>query len=274
MSSFNVRQKLSANQLRARKSLGQNFIHDENLLRKIVRHAGDVSRGSVLEIGPGPGGLTQAILEAGARKVVAVEKDRRFSPILSELAIAFPNRLSVILKDALEIDLRDISDSPLKVIANLPYQISTVLLIKWITDDIWKSNCKSLTLMFQKEVAERIVAGPGSRKRSRLGLLTELYTEAKILFRVPASCFIPVPKVDSSLVHFEIRKAPKYRLDPAKLNIILRSAFNQKRKMLKSSLKPLFPDVKKALNTAGIIETQRPEALELKQFCELSLIHS
>ena len=274
MSSFNVSQKLIANQLQARKSLGQNFIHDENLLRKIVRHAGDVSKGSVLEIGPGPGGLTQAILEAGAKKVVAVEKDRRFSPILSELAIAFPNRLSVILEDALEINLRDIPDSPLKVIANLPYQISTILLIKWITGDIWKSNCKSLTLMFQKEVAERIVAGPGSRKRSKLGLLTELYTEAKILFRVPASCFIPVPKVDSSLVHFEIRKAPKYHLDPSKLNIILRSAFNQKRKMLKSSLKPLFPDVKKALNTAGIIETQRPEALELKQFCELSLINS
>ena len=274
MSSFNVSQKLIANQLQARKSLGQNFIHDENLLRKIVRHAGDVSKGSVLEIGPGPGGLTQAILEAGAKKVVAVEKDRRFSPILSELAIAFPNRLSVILEDALEINLRDIPDSPLKVIANLPYQISTILLIKWITGDIWKSNCKSLTLMFQKEVAERIVAGPGSRKRSKLSLLTELYTEAKIHFRVPASCFIPVPKVDSSLVHFEIRKAPKYHFDPTKLNIILGSAFNQKRKMLKSSLKPLFPDVNKALNKAGIIETQRPEELELKQFCELSLINS
>ena len=273
MATFKISEKLKNHQIRARKSLGQNFIYDENILRKIVKFAGDISVGQVLEIGPGPGGLTQAILEAGAAKVVAVEKDRRFSPILNELRVLFPNRLSVLIEDALELNLREMTASPFKIIANLPYQISTALLIKWLNEEICQSNCKSLTLMFQKEVAERIVAGPGSRRRSRLSLMTELHTDARIVLTIPPTCFTPRPKVDSSVVHFNVLKSPKYRLDPQKLNNILRYAFNQRRKMLKSSLKPIYPNVKQALNAVGITETQRPESLELKKFCDLSLLN-
>ena len=272
MTAYNISQKLKNYQIMAKKSLGQNFIFDENILRKIVGFAGDISAGQVLEIGPGPGGLTQAILEAGAAEVVAVEKDPRFSPILNELKELFPNRLSVLIKDALELNLREITASPLKIIANLPYQISTAVLIKWLNEEICHSNCKSLTLMFQKEVAERIVAGPGSKKRSRLSLMTELHTDAKIVLNIPPGCFTPKPKVDSSVVHFDVLESPKYHLDPSKLNNILRYAFNQRRKMLKSSLKPIYPNVTQALNAVGIIETQRPESLELKKFCDLSLL--
>ena len=272
MTQFCINQKLKEHNIKAKKALGQNFIFDENILRKIVGFAGDLTKGQVLEIGAGPGGLTQAILEAGAKNVVAIEKDPRFLPILTELSLTFPVRLSVLIQDALKIDLREINDWPLRIIANLPYQISTVLLVKLLTQEICSTNCTSLTLMFQKEVAERIVAGPGSKNRSKLSLVTELYTNAKIVLNVPAGCFIPRPKVDSKLIHFDVLPVPKYRFDPSKLNNILRYAFGQKRKMLKSSLKPLYPNVKKALNSANVIETQRPETLELKKFCELSLI--
>ena len=272
MPPFNIRQKLNNHQISARRSLGQNFIFDENILKKIVGFAGDLSKGQILEIGSGPGGLTQAILESGASKLLAVEKDPRFFPILSELEKTFPNKLKVLIQDALKVDLRTIVDSPLKIIANLPYQISTILLMKWLTEEICTTNCKSLTLMFQKEVAERIIARPGSKARSRISLKTELFTNAKIVFNIPATCFIPRPKVDSSLLHFEVLSEPKYRFNPVKLDQILKYAFNQKRKMLKSSLKALFSDVSNRLNSVGIIETERPEVVELVKFCDLSLI--
>ena len=169
--------------------MGQNFIFDENILKKIVGFAGDLSKGQILEIGSGPGGLTQAILESGANKLVTVEKDPRFLPILSELEAAFPNKLKVLIQDALKVDLRAVVDSPLKIIANLPYQISTILLMKWLTEEICITNCKSLTLMFQKEVAERIVACPGSKARSKISIKAELFTNAKIVFKIPATCF-------------------------------------------------------------------------------------
>ncbi|MFL2790198.1 MAG: 16S rRNA (adenine(1518)-N(6)/adenine(1519)-N(6))-dimethyltransferase RsmA [Paracoccaceae bacterium] len=272
MPQFNISQKLKNHQITAKKSLGQNFIFDENVLRKIVSFAGDLSKGQILEIGPGPGGLTQAILEAGAQKVVTVEKDPQFSPILSELKILFPNKLTVLLKDALKVDLRTITDSPLKIIANLPYQISTILLLNWLTEEICNTNCKSLTLMFQKEVADRIIAHPGSKTRSKISFITELFTNAKIVLNIPAGCFIPRPKVNSSLVHFEVLKKPKYQCNLVELDQILRFAFNQKRKMLKSSLKTLYPDVTKALNSAEIIGTERPETIDLYKFCNLSLL--
>ena len=273
MPPFNISQKLNNYQISARRSLGQNFIFDENILKKIAGFAGDLSKGQILEIGSGPGGLTQAILESGANKVVTVEKDPRFLPILSDLKTAFPNKLTVLIQDALKVDLRSVVDSPLKIIANLPYQISTILLMKWLTEDICVTNCKSLTLMFQKEVAERIIAHPGSKERSRISLKTELFTNAKIVHNIPAACFIPKPKIDSSLLHFEVLAKPKYRFNPVKLDQILRCAFNQKRKMLKSSLKALYPDVSNKLNSVGIIETERPEAIELVKFCDLSLIN-
>ena len=269
---FNISQKIKDYKITPRKSLGKNFIFDENILRKIVKIAGDLSNVDVLEIGSGPGGLTRAILEKEAKKVFAIEKDERFKPILTDLAFEFPEKLSILITDALYKEIWEITDAPSKIIANLPYQISTALLTKWLKQNICKSKCKSLTLMFQKEVAKRIVASPGTRIRSKLSLITELYTNAKIAFNVPADCFIPTPKVDSSLVHFDVLREPRYKFNAQKLNLIISLAFNQKRKMLKSSLKKIYPDTKNVLNSVGIEETHRPETIELKKFCDLSLV--
>ena len=264
--------KVKSHKIKTKKSFGQNFIYNKGILTKIVNKSKINEKINVLEIGPGPGGLTRAILKANVDQVFVIEKDKELLPILIDLKNEFPNRLNIIFKDALKFDINSLGKHPFKIISNLPYNISNVLLMKWLTSDLYMSSCISLTLMFQKEVAERIVAKTGSSKRSRISLITELYTNPKLLFNVAAGSFIPKPKVSSTLVYFEILKKPRYKINKDRFKIIIEAAFTQKRKMLRSSLKNIFPDIKYVLKEVGIEETQRPQSVDLKSFCKLSLI--
>lgn len=258
--------------IKKKKSLGQNFLVDKNILNKIVEKSKINEKVNILEIGPGPGGLTKAILKANINKVFVVEKDKELLPILNEIGNLYPNKLKIIFEDALNFDIKILNNHPYKIISNLPYNISTTLLIKWLTSDICKSSCISLTLMFQKEVAERIVAKIGSTKRSRISLISELYTNPKLVLNVSSGSFIPKPKVNSSLIYFEILRKPKYEHNIKRLKIIINAAFQQKRKMIRSSLKNIFPNIQIVLKKMDIEATQRPESIDLKSFCELSLI--
>ncbi len=272
MSSMNTLSKLKFYGITAKKKYGQNFIFDENILFKIVQKSKINEKINILEIGPGPGGLTQEILKANINQVYVVEKDTELSPILNEIKNKFPNKLNIIYEDALNFDIKILNNFPFKIISNLPYNISTILLIKWLTSDICNTKCLSLTLMFQKEVADRIVAKTGSSNRSRISLISELYSNPKLVLNVSSGSFIPKPKVDSALIYFEILKKPRYKINQNRFKIIVDAAFNQKRKMIRSSLKNIFPNIKLALQKVGIEETQRPQSIDLKYFCDLSLI--
>ena len=272
MSSINTLNKIKFYGIIAKKKYGQNFLFDENILSKIVQKSKITEKINILEIGPGPGGLTKEILKANVNQVYVVEKDKDFLPILNDIKNIFPNKLNIIYEDALNFDIRMLNNFPFKIISNLPYNISTVLLIKWLTSDICNTNCLSLTLMFQKEVAERIVAKTGSSSRSRISLISELYTNPKLVLKVSSGSFIPKPKVDSALIYFEILKEPRYKIDLNRFKIIVDAAFNQKRKMVRSSLKNIFPNTTLALQKVGIEETKRPQSIDLKFFCDLSLI--
>lgn len=265
-----LREVIAKHQLSARKSLGQNFLLDLNLTAKIARQAGDLSGCDVLEIGPGPGGLTRGLLAEGARKILAIEKDTRCLAALKEISDAYPGRLEVINGDALEIDPLSHLTPPIRVAANLPYNVGTELLVRWLTPKEWPPFWQSLTLMFQREVAERIVAKPGSKAYGRLAILAQWRAEAKIAISLPPGAFTPPPKVSSAVVHLTALPEPRYPADAAMLSHVVAAAFNQRRKMLRAALKSVSPDIEDHLNAAGIAPTERAERVDLEAFCALA----
>jgi 16S rRNA (adenine1518-N6/adenine1519-N6)-dimethyltransferase len=251
----------------ARKSLGQNFIFDLNLTRRIARAAGALDTGTTIEIGPGPGGLTRALLSEGTGHVVAIERDTRCISALAELAARYPERLRIVEGDALAIDPATFGEAPRRIVANLPYNIATALLLRWL-DRI--SDYESLTLMFQREVAERLVAAPRSPAYGRLSVLTQWLCEVRILFDIPPRAFTPAPKVTSSVVRLVPRPTPLAPADKATLERVTAAAFGQRRKMLRSSLKSLGAPVEGLLAAAEITATARAEELSVAQFCALA----
>jgi len=265
-----LREVIATHDLAAKKSLGQNFLLDLNLTAKIARLAGDLSDADVLEIGPGPGGLTRGLLAMGARRVLAIEKDPRCMPALADIAEAYPGRLQAINGDALMINPLDHLQPPIKIAANLPYNVGTELLVRWLTPPDWPPFWQSLTLMFQREVAQRIVATPGSKAYGRLALLARWRTDAKIVMELPPEAFSPPPKVNSAVVHLTALPAPRYPADPGTLNKVVAAAFNQRRKMLRSALKSLHPQIEDHLVAAGIKPTERAEQVDLEAFCALA----
>ena len=265
-----LREVIAAHGLSARKALGQNFLMDLNLTAKIARRAGSLAECDVLEIGPGPGGLTRALLSEGARHLVVVERDERCLPALAEIAAAWPGRLTVLPGDALALDPLPCLTPPVRVIANLPYNIGTELLVRWLTPASWPPFWTSLTLMFQKEVAERIVAAPGSKAYGRLSILAQWRAEARIAFEIPPRAFTPPPKVTSAVVQLERLAEPRYPADPKILSHVVALAFGQRRKMLRASLRPLGGDVEVLLEAAGIPATERAEQVPLEGFCRLA----
>ena len=265
-----LREVIATHQLSAKKSLGQNFLLDLNLTAKIARQAGDLSGADVLEIGPGPGGLTRGLLAEGARRVLAIEKDERCLPALQEISDAYDGRLQVINGDALEIDPLQYLTPPIKIAANLPYNVGTELLVRWLTPKEWPPFWQSLTLMFQKEVAERIVAQPGSKAYGRLAILSQWRADAKIVLDLPPQAFTPPPKVSSAVVHLTALPEPRYPADAATLSRVVAAGFNQRRKMLRASLKGLAANIEDHLIAAGIQPTERAEQVSLEQFCALA----
>lgn len=265
-----LREVIAAHGLSARKSLGQNFLLDLNLTAKIARLAGDLSHCDVLEIGPGPGGLTRGLLAEGARKVLAIEKDVRCLPALEQIAAAYPGRLEVINADALTVDPLAHLTPPIRIAANLPYNIGTELLVRWLTPASWPPDWQSLTLMFQREVADRIVAQPGSKAYGRLAVLAQWRCEARIVMNLPAAAFTPAPKVASAVVHLVALPDPRFPAKPETLSKVVAAAFNQRRKMLRASLRGLSDQIEALLETAGIEPTDRAEQVGLEQFCKLA----
>lgn len=265
-----LRDVIERHELRAKKSLGQNFLLDLNLTAKIARQAGDLSTCDVLEIGPGPGGLTRALLAEGAGKVVAIERDERCLPALAEISDAYPDRLKVIQGDALEIDPTEHFTRPVRIVANLPYNIGTELLVRWLTPTEWPPFWSSLTLMFQKEVANRIVATEGSKAYGRLSLLANWRCDTRMVMELSPQSFFPPPKVTSAVVHITRRDEPKFPADFKTLERVVGMAFGQRRKMLRASLKSLSPEIEDILLAAGIKPTERAEQIGLEQFCSLA----
>ncbi len=264
-----LREVIRRHGLRARKSLGQNFLLDLNLTGRIARAAGDLGNVTVVEIGPGPGGLTRALLAAGAHRVVAIERDERCIAALQELARRYPGRLEIVAGDALAVDMAVLAHPPAKIVANLPYNIATPLLIGWLKAEPWPPWYVSMTLMFQQEVAERIVAGPGSDAYGRLSVLARWRCEASILFHVPARAFTPPPKVNSSLVHLVPRPMP-LACNITTLERVTQAAFGQRRKMLRQSLKALGVETADLLGKAGIEGTRRAEEIDVAGFVALA----
>jgi 16S rRNA (adenine1518-N6/adenine1519-N6)-dimethyltransferase len=268
-----LRDVIAAHDLRAKKSLGQNFLFDLNLTRRIARAAGPLENATIYEIGPGPGGLTRALLAEGARRVVAVERDVRCLPALAEIAAAYPARLHVVSADALKIDERELIDTEsVRIAANLPYNIGTALLVKWLTAPAWPPFWESLTLMFQREVAERIVAKPDTEAYGRLSVLAQWRTVPRILFDVSRSAFVPPPKVTSSVVRLEPLAVPVAPAELADLESVTAAAFGQRRKMLRQSLKSLALDAENRIRSAGIAPTARPEQLSVAEFASLARV--
>ncbi len=265
-----LRAVIAKHELSARKALGQNFLLDLNLTAKIARSAGDLTETDVLEVGPGPGGLTRGLLAEGARRVVAIEKDPRCIPALKEIAAAYPGRLTVIEGDALDVPLADHLTAPYRIVANLPYNVGTELLTRWLEPPTWPPAWSTLTLMFQREVAERIVATPGSKAYGRLSILASWRTDARIVMDLPPEAFTPPPKVRSSVVHLTALDAPRFAADADTLTRVVKQAFGQRRKMLRASLKGISPDIEDKLIAAGIKPTDRAEVVTLEQFCALA----
>lgn len=265
-----LREVIAAHGLSAKKALGQNFLLDLNLTGKIARRAGNLAACDVLEIGPGPGGLTRALLAEGARHVVAIERDARCLPALAEVAAAYPGRLTMLEGDALALDPLPHLTPPIRVAANLPYNVGTELLVRWLTPPAWPPFWDSLTLMFQKEVAERIVAAPGSKAYGRLSILAQWRCDARIAFEIPPRAFTPPPKVTSAVVQLDRLEAPRFPADAAMLSGVVAMAFGQRRKMLRASLKGLGGDVETLLEAAGIAPTDRAETVGLEAFCRLA----
>lgn len=268
-----LREVIARHGLAAKKSLGQNFLLDLNLTRRIARAASPLGDVTVVEVGPGPGGLTRALLAEGAARVVAIERDRRVLPALEEISAAYPGRLTVVEGDALAIDGSGLVAGPAKVVANLPYNIATPLLLGWLTG-AWPPWFASLSLMFQKEVAERIVAAPGSKTYGRLAVLSQWRCEAKRLFDVDRRAFIPSPEVTSSVVQLVPRARCEPPCDVRLLERVTAAAFGQRRKMLRSSLKSLVADPGPLLSQAGIDPELRAEQLGPEPFARLAQIYA
>ncbi|MET0630749.1 MAG: 16S rRNA (adenine(1518)-N(6)/adenine(1519)-N(6))-dimethyltransferase RsmA [Xanthobacteraceae bacterium] len=265
-----LREVIRRHGLNAKKALGQNFLLDLNLTARIARAAGPLDGIDVVEIGPGPGGLTRALLAQGARRVIAIERDDRALAALSEIAARYPGRLTAIAGDALDVDPRlHLGGAPVRVVANLPYNIATALLVSWLTLEPWPPWYDRLVLMFQREVAERIVSAPGSRSYGRLSVLAGWRSEARIRFDVAASAFVPPPKVTSSLVELIPRPHP-LACDPHALQRVTAAAFGQRRKMLRQSLKSLGGDPGALLTAAGIDPTARAEQIPVEGFVALA----
>ncbi|MBW7921697.1 MAG: 16S rRNA (adenine(1518)-N(6)/adenine(1519)-N(6))-dimethyltransferase RsmA [Rubellimicrobium sp.] len=266
-----LREVIAAHGLSAKKALGQNFILDLNLTARIARAAGDLAGSDVIEIGPGPGGLTRGLLMEGARRVLAIEKDARCLPALAQIAAHYPGRLQVVEGDALDIDpLAHGLQPPIRICANLPYNVGTELLVRWLTPPVWPPFWASLTLMFQREVAQRIVAQPGSRDYGRLSILAQWRADVRVVLELPPQAFTPPPKVSSSVVHLSALPAPRFPADARVLSRVVAAAFGQRRKMLRASLRALHPQIADLLATAGIAPTQRAEEIGIEQFCALA----
>lgn len=265
-----LRDVIAEHELAAKKSLGQNFLLDLNLTAKIARLAGELSGCDVLEIGPGPGGLTRGLLAEGARKVLAIEKDARCLPALAEIAAHYPGRLEVINGDALEVEPLAHLMPPIRVAANLPYNVGTELLVRWLTPPEWPPFWQSLTLMFQREVAQRIVAEPGSKTYGRLAILSQWRCDVRIVLNLPPEAFSPPPKVSSAVVHLTALPEPRFPADAKILQEVVAHGFNQRRKMLRASLKGLHPGIEDLLKAAGIKPTDRAEQVPLEAFCALA----
>lgn len=264
-----LREVIARHDLGANKAFGQHFLLDLNITRKIARAAGAGPGDTIVEAGPGPGGLTRALLETGAR-VIAIERDRRFIPALEELRAAFGERLAIVEADALKADERALAQAPVKIVSNLPYNISTELLVKWLVANHGEAPLwAQMTLMFQKEVADRILAAPGSKTYGRLSVISQAASRPRRVFDLPARAFTPPPKVDSSVVAFE--PAPSRLPAIAALERLTQAAFSQRRKMLRSSLKPLWgADTEARLGAAGIEPTKRAEELSVADFLRLT----
>jgi 16S rRNA (adenine1518-N6/adenine1519-N6)-dimethyltransferase len=265
-----LREVIRRHDLAARKSLGQNFLLDLNLTARIARAAGPLDGITVLEVGPGPGGLTRALLATDAARVVAIERDPRCRAALAEIAARYPDRLTIVEGDAMQIDpTPHLGAGPVRIVANLPYNIATALLIGWLTVDPWPPWYQSMTLMFQREVAERIVAAPGSKSYGRLSVLANWRTTPAILFDVAPRAFVPPPKVTSSLIRLEPRTAP-LACDRGALERVTAAAFGQRRKMLRQSLKSLGLDTAGLLATAEVDPTARAEDLPVEAYVRLA----
>lgn len=263
-----LREVIEHHDLQARKALGQNFLLDLNLTGKIARMAGDLSETTAIEVGPGPGGLTRALLMQGAKRVVAIERDERCLAALAEIAAHYPGRLEVVAADALKVDMATLTaGEPVKIVANLPYNIGTELLVRWLATTDWPPFYRSLTLMFQKEVAQRIVAEPGTGAYGRLAVIAGWRTEARIMFEVPARAFTPPPKVTSAVVHLVPRDMP-LAVDVRKLERVTAAAFGQRRKMLRQSLKSIGGE--RLLDETSIDGTRRAETLAVEEFVRLA----
>ncbi|MBU1174940.1 MAG: 16S rRNA (adenine(1518)-N(6)/adenine(1519)-N(6))-dimethyltransferase RsmA [Alphaproteobacteria bacterium] len=263
-----LREVIARHGLNAKKELGQNFLFDLNLTGRIARAAGDLSDVTVIEIGPGPGGLTRALLSAGAKRVVAIERDERALPALAELAAVADGRLGVLSADALDADYAALAQGRVKIVANLPYNIATPLLTGWLAAP-WPPFYESLTLMFQKEVAERICAAPGSKTYGRLGVLAGWRSAARLLFAISRSAFTPPPNVTSAIVHL-VPKPRATEVAVATLEAVTRAAFGQRRKMIRQSLKGLPVSAEELIEAAGLKGTERAEELPVASFLEMA----
>jgi 16S rRNA (adenine1518-N6/adenine1519-N6)-dimethyltransferase len=266
-----LRDVIETHGLAAKKSLGQNFLFDLNLTRRIARAAAPLDQATIIEIGPGPGGLTRALLAEGAKKVIAVERDARAIPALTEIAAHYPGRLHIIEGDALDVDWTPLINGPTRIVANLPYNIGTPLLLGWLTKGPWPPFYESLTLMFQKEVALRIAAAPGSNDYGRLSVICQWRCHCKKLFDVNRSAFTPPPKITSSIVQLIPRVKPDIYCNVTELEKVTAAAFGQRRKMLRSSLKSVFASPETVLEKLNITATKRAEELAVNDFAMLAL---
>jgi 16S rRNA (adenine1518-N6/adenine1519-N6)-dimethyltransferase len=265
-----LRDVIARHGLMAKKALGQNFLLDLNLTGRIARASGPLEGAAVVEVGPGPGGLTRALLANGASRVIAIERDARCLPALAEIAAAYPGRLEVIEGDALKVDFAALTGgAPARIVANLPYNVGTNLLTGWLTGEAWPPWYQSLTLMFQKEVAQRIVAPSGSEAYGRLGVLAGWRTSAKMVFDVAPSAFVPPPKITSTVVHLVPRPEP-LPCSVRWLERVTLAAFGQRRKMIRQSLKGLGRDPMPLIEAAGLDPTERAENLTIEDFCRLA----
>jgi 16S rRNA (adenine1518-N6/adenine1519-N6)-dimethyltransferase len=264
-----LREVVQRHGIAPKKTLGQNFLFDLNLASRIARAAGPFGGVTVFEVGPGPGGLTRALLALGAARVIAVERDDRAIAALREIAAHYPGRLEVVAADALGYDPRPLLAGPTRIVANLPYNIATALLVSWLVVEPWPPWYDAAVLMFQREVAERIVAAPHSKSYGRLSVLAQWRCEARILFDVNASAFVPPPNVKSSVVHIVPRRQP-LPCDRALLERVTQAAFGQRRKMLRQSLRSLGADVSALLSVAGLDPTSRAENLSVSDFVALA----
>ena len=263
-----LRNLVESMDMRARKSLGQNFLFDLRLTRRIARSSGNLS-GTTIEVGPGPGGLTRALLLEGATHVIAIEKDQRVADVLAGLTDAAGDRLRLIEADAMQSAIWEMGTTPRRIIANLPYNIATTLLIRWLTH---AHAFESMTLMFQREVAERITARPSDRAYSRLSVLTRWLADSEILFDIPASAFVPPPKITSSVVQIVPLPGPRFPCSQKALEDVTRIAFGQRRKMLRSSLRSIGGE--SLLNAAKIDPKKRPQEINVEEFCRLASLYA